>query len=71
MQPEKSDFPASSWDKLEIVAVEWRGLDRYGDIFENVRWDDGPSGIFFHKICKTEFTSKGKLQQTNIGKKKK
>ena len=33
----KSDFPAASWDKLKSFALEWRGLDRYGDIFETVR----------------------------------
>ena len=32
-------------------------------VFENVEWDKGPSGIYFHKLCHLNIKSKYKLQQ--------
>ena len=50
--------------------MEWKGLDKYGNVFESVNWDNGPSGSFCHKLCKTEFTSKRKLKQSKARKAK-
>ena len=51
----KSDFPASSLDKLETFALIWRGLDRYGDIFETVRWDEANQACSFIKFARQSF----------------
>ena len=67
---DKSDYPTDSLNKLKAVALEWKGLDKYGNVFESVNWDDGPSGSFLHKLCKTEFTSKKKLEQSKARKAK-
>ena len=73
---DRSDYPTDSWKKLKAVALEWKRLDKYGDVFGNVfksvNWGNayGPSGSFFHKLCKTEFTSKRKLEQSKARKAK-
>ena len=67
---DKSDYPTDSRNKLKAVALEWKGLDKCGNVFESVNWDNGPSGSFFHTLCKTEFTSKRKLEQSRARKTK-
>ena len=49
---ECSEDKNDSWNKLRAVALEWKGLDKYGKC-ESVNWDNGSSGSFFHKLCKT------------------
>ena len=46
---DKSDYPTDSWDKLKAVALELKGLDKYGNVLESVNWDNGPSGSFFKR----------------------
>ena len=73
---DKTDYLTDSWNKLKAVALEWKGLDKYGNVFESVNWDNGPSGSSFHKLCKSKqlhpaaLTSKRKLEQSKARKAK-
>ena len=52
------------WNTLKKTALQWRGLDKYGDVPDRMKWDDGPDGLAFHKIGKMEISSQRKLQQS-------
>ena len=58
-----SDYSLDLWDDLKSKTKLWKGLDRYEDLCHKVNWDDGPTGVFFHKLCKMQLTSKRKLDQ--------
>ncbi len=60
---DRSSYPIDLWNTLKESAKGWRGLDRHGDMYDNVAWDNGPTGIFFHKKCKMQLCSTRKLQQ--------
>ena len=38
-------------------------MNRFSDVYENVNWDAGPNGIYFHKLCKTGMQNKRKIEQ--------
>ena len=60
---ERSSYPLNSWNDLKRLAHEWKKLDTFGEVFDSVSWDDGPSGKYFHKVCRMEIAGERKLQQ--------
>ena len=67
---DKSDYPTDSWNKLKAVELEWKGLDKYGNVFESVNWDNGPSGSFFISYARLSSQVKGNLNSPRQGKQK-
>lgn len=53
----------TSWANLKLHAEKWSGLDRYGDVYDRVSWENGPEGCFAHKRCKTYITIERTLLQ--------
>ena len=41
---DRSKYDLEKWEELRNVAEKWRGLDTFGDVFDNVNWTQGPSG---------------------------
>ena len=39
------------------------GLDKFGNVYEDVDWESGVYGVYFHKLCKTNFSNARKLEQ--------
>ena len=39
----------------------WKGLDMFGDVYEKVDWDKGPSGVYFHKFCHVHLRDERRL----------
>ena len=35
-----------SWENLKEKAQLWSGLDKFGDIYATVDWDNGPGGQY-------------------------
>ena len=60
---ERSSYPLNSWNDLKRLAHEWKKLDTFGEVFDSVSWDDGPSGKYFQKVCRMEIAGERKLQQ--------
>ncbi|KAK4304157.1 hypothetical protein Pmani_023877 [Petrolisthes manimaculis] len=60
---DKSNTSVEAWTNFKQHAEEWLGLDMYGTVYHEVKWENGPHGIYFHKLCKTQLFSKNKLQQ--------
>ena len=58
------------WDKLRDKELEWKGLDKYGDVCETVDWETDPAGKLWHKACKREICGERKLEQAKTRKRK-
>ena len=41
-----------SWTNIKEKAQLWSGLDKFGDVFESVDWENGPGKQCVHKTCK-------------------
>ena len=52
-----------AWERLKVKAQEWKGLRRFGAIYNSVDWDAGPKGVFFHKPCRLALGGQHGLQQ--------
>ena len=53
-EEDKSNLPDHAWITLRDQLEQWRGLDRFGTVYDNISWDDGPEGLYFHKLCKAQ-----------------
>ena len=41
-----------------------RGLDTFGDVYDKVKWENGPAGLYMHERCHWSLTSKEKLSRS-------
>ena len=46
------------WTKIKANAEQWRSLDRFGDVWDNVNWDNGQHGLYMHNSCYISLCSK-------------
>ena len=60
----------ATWDNLKAKALLWRGLDKFGDIYATVDWDNGTGRHGVHKACKMTLWNGKKLDQAKIRQKK-
>ena len=58
-------YDSEKWQKLKLKAEEWKGLDKYGNVFNTVNWEEGPCGknSTFHRKCVTYIQIAEKLAQ--------
>jgi hypothetical protein len=40
-----------AWEKLKLKAFNWKGLDMFGNVYDTVNWQQGPSGKHVHGNC--------------------
>ena len=66
----RGDYSPDLWMELRDIALKWKDLDRHGQLYDTVPWNDGPNGVFFHKVCKMELASDRKLNQAKLRKQK-
>ena len=59
------------WTKIKANAEQWRSLDRFGDVWDNVNWDNGQHGLYMHNSCYISLCSKQHLQKAITREKKK
>jgi hypothetical protein len=52
-----------AWEKLKHKAPNWKGLDRFGDVYDTVDWHLGPSGKHIHPNCRLDISSSDKLNR--------
>ena len=58
----KSSTGIEAWTNLKQHAQQWVGLDQFGTVFNDVIWENGPNGIYYHKTCKIQLFSSNRLQ---------
>ena len=60
---DKSNTPIEAWETLKNHAKNWEGLDKYGSVYDEVEWENGLQGVFYHKLCRAQIASKDKLSK--------
>ena len=67
----KFDYPAHLWSQLKDVSLEWKGLDRHGDLHDKINWDDGTTrGPSFIRFAKWNFQFSESLNKLGSGQKR-
>ena len=57
---------SDKWTKIQTNAKEWKGLDKFGDVWDTTTWEDGQQGRFMHNNCYITLCSSVKLDQAVI-----
>ena len=62
---EVRSFTDSKWEKFKETAKQWKGLDKYGDVYDKIHWDKGasPEQSTFHRNCISYIQTTAKLTQ--------
>ena len=58
------------WENLEVKASKWKGSDKYSDVYDSFDWEEGSTGLVWHKSCKIEICGERKLQEALNRKRK-
>ena len=58
------------WERIHDKSKNWSGLDRYGQIYENMSWTNGPAGFYMHRDCHISFSSSTHLERAKQRKRK-
>ena len=58
-----SKISQEKWDNIRMKSEGWRGLDKYGCIFDTTPCEKGPIGYYMHSSCLLTLSNKVKLQQ--------
>ena len=71
-QPCKSSDTISQgkWDSLQSKAKNWSGLDKFGDVYNTMSWEDGPGNHYMHQTCYISISSTDKLRKAQQRKNK-
>ena len=59
----KSNISPEAWERIKDRAQDWKGLHKFGTVYDSVNWDAGPNGVYFHKVCRTALAAKRGLQK--------
>ena len=57
------NITTDKWDSMQAKSMEWKGLDKFGDVYCSVDWEKGPNGLHMHNTCYTSLSSNRKLLQ--------
>ena len=58
------------WENLKKNALLWSGLDKFGEIYKTVDWENGPSGKYIHDSCRLTICNCKKLEQAKTRQEK-
>ena len=51
-----------AWEKLKLKSFNWKGCDRFGNVYDSVDWELGPHGKHLHASCRLDISSSDKLR---------
>ena len=43
---DRSNLSLDAWERMKVKAQEWKGLRKFGTIYDSVDWEAGPKGVF-------------------------
>ncbi len=55
------------WGKLKSKSLNWKGCDKFENVYDTVNWDLGPCGKYVHNNCRIDIASSQKLNRSKIG----
>ena len=58
-----SNITNEKWENMKSKSKDWRGLDKFGNLYESADWESGPAGKCIHKNCQLILRSKEKLEK--------
>ena len=60
------------WSNVKSHAEQWKGLDKFGNVWDTTNWEDGQQGRYMHNNCYIFLCSSRKREQAIIrnGKKR-
>ena len=56
--------------KLKLKSLNWKGCDRFGNVYDSVDWELGPHGKHLHTSCRLDISSSDKLKRSKLRQKK-
>ena len=60
----------NKWDNIKNKSENWKGLDKFGLVYDAVIWQDGQLGRYMHNSCYITLCNTKKLEQAKIRNKK-
>ena len=48
----------SKWNQIKEKSLHWKGLEKFGNVYEKVNWEIGPHGLYMHRYCHFTWSSK-------------
>ena len=62
-------FTQEQWDNFKLTALMWKDLDKFGDVYERINWENGPQNIC-HRNCVSYMQTSRKFEQAKNRSKK-
>lgn len=59
-----------TWDKLKSKSLNWKGCDRFGNVYDTVDLELGPCGKHVHTNCRFDISSSDKLNRSKMRQQK-
>ena len=59
-----------AWEKLKLKSLNWKGCDRFGNVYDSVDWELGPQGKHLHATCRLDISSSDKLKRSKVRQQK-
>ena len=59
-----------AWEKLKLKSLNWKGCDRFGNVYDSVDWELGPYGKHLHASCRLDISSSDKLKRSKLRQQK-
>ena len=53
----------AKWEQIKENSFKWRGLHRFGNVYDQEHWENCPNGLYMHHSCYVTLSSKRKLSQ--------
>ena len=61
---------SAAWDKIKCKALNWKGLDTFGNIYDSVDWELGLRDKHVHSNCRVDISSSEKLSRSKTRQQK-
>ncbi len=58
------------WGKLISKYLNWKGCDKFENVYDTVDWDLGPCGKYVHNNCRIDIASSQKLNRSKMRQRK-
>ena len=59
-----------AWEKLKLKSLNWKGCDRFGNVYDSVNWELGPHGKHLHASCRLYISNSDKLMRSKLRQQK-
>ena len=54
----------AKWKQLKDKSLNWKDLDRFGHVYDDTNWENGPKGLYMHQTCYLRLSGQRSLLQS-------